>query len=127
MATPDRHHNLPGVWVMACSNQSPTAPEDTPVPAAMEEVYDPELAETLRISYPVPTRIDRIPPPENPTNGLLAARDITLFAQYDQLYNFELHAKGITLAMDGEDGEPTYLRRNATIRINSCSPRNTLI
>lgn len=58
---------------LTCSNQSPTTPEDTPIFIDTEGTYNPKFAEALRVSYPMPRRVDYIPPQEIPTNGLLAA------------------------------------------------------
>ena len=68
--------------------------------------------------FPVPLKIRYAPPPEFPSNGVLAAREIIPYAQNDDASDFVFYAKGITLVLDDNEGKPTYYRGNAAIRVS---------
>ena len=82
-----------------------------------EDEPNHRAAIALGISFPPPRHTRYLPEPLEPTNGLLAVRHLIPYAQYDRDNDMTFYARGATLVIDEEDGEPAYYRGNAVIRI----------
>jgi hypothetical protein len=79
------------------------------------------IAKEIERNFPLIRTMNLLPEPPHRSNGVLAAQEIIPFARYNDDYEDEFYAKGVTLVMDDEDSNTTYYRGNALIRI---SPRD---
>ena len=81
------------------------------------EKHDCRIQQEIDQAFPVPQKIKYAPPTSNTSNGVFAAQAILPYAQNDDKMDFEFYAKGVTLVLDDEEGNPTYYHGKAAIRI----------
>ena len=92
--------------------------EEPEVPDLWEiALEDPELADEIAQKFPIHIPSRNLPVYGGPSNGMLAAMEVIPIAQYGDREDFEFYARGVTLALDDEEGDTTYYRGNALIRI----------
>jgi len=82
------------------------------------EARDFQMQKEMDDLFPMPRTVRYAPPMWNRNNGVLAAREILPYVQYNNAYDFAFYAKGVTLVMDDSEGNPTYFRGNAEIRVS---------
>jgi len=85
-----------------------------------EDNYPLTLADwTGEVSAEPPGPFDLVflPRPNKPSTGLLAACELTPIARYGETESYEFCAKGVTLAIEDDDGNPQYYRGNAFVQL----------
>ena len=113
---PDPEH---GEW-----NDGQNAPDP-----GLNRVEPPELETDLRSEYPGAFHYDpyegmemlgirRVPDPRAPPHGVLASREVTLFADDHIRNERHFYARNVTLATVTPFGDPIYFHGDATIRID---------
>jgi len=127
------HNQKPGKEIPAegemkgPAGPTPTNPTSNTIPAEPSGVLSNTGESNLKVQaehdicFPVPKKIWYPPASEKSSNGMLAAQEVTSYAQYDDTNDHEFFAKGVTLVVEDDEGKPAYYRGDATIRISQRS------